>query len=165
MPTFEEMSDFAEESLLVIPERWRALLNNLAVVIEDWPAFADPPSPVGSGRAGASASAEAAADGAAGRPDDFSADEEDEGEMLGMLEGPALTEQSINDPYSFPTRLVLFRGVIAEEAADTGETVARVVRETVWHEVAHYFGHDEDGAYALETKWESEWQRLHPDAP
>lgn len=131
------MSDFAEEALLSIPESWRALMKNLAVVIEDWPSSAEV---------------------TAGGPDDFFVDEEDEGDMLGMLEGPSLTEQSIDDPYRFPTRLVLFRGVIAEEAADTEMSVAQVVRETVWHEVAHYFGHDEDGAYALETKWEAEWR-------
>jgi len=87
---------------------------------------------------------------------------EDEGEMLGMLDGPALTDRSVHDPYSFPTRLVLFTGPIADEAEDLGVEVAQVVRETVWHELAHYFGHDEDGAYALETKWEANWRQLTP---
>jgi predicted Zn-dependent protease with MMP-like domain len=89
-------------------------------------------------------------------------DGEAEGEMLGMLDGPALTDQSFYDPYSYPTRLVLFTGPIADEADELGVDVGQVVRETVWHELAHYFGHDEDGAYALETKWEASWRQLTP---
>jgi predicted Zn-dependent protease with MMP-like domain len=84
---------------------------------------------------------------------------DEEGEMLGMLDGPALTERSLHDPYSYPTRLVLFRGPIADEAAELDGDVGLVVRETVWHELAHFFGYDEDGAYAMETKWEDNWRR------
>lgn len=91
-------------------------------------------------------------------------DADAEGELLGMLDGLALTDQSLYDPYSYPTRLVLFTGPIAEEAAELGVDVGQVVRETVWHELAHYFGHDEDGAYALETKWEANWRQLTPPA-
>ena len=86
----------------------------------------------------------------------------EDGEMLGMLDGPALTDRSLYDPYSFPTRLVLFTVPIADEADELDVPVAQVVRETVWHELAHYFGHDEDGAYALETKWEANWRQLAP---
>lgn len=123
------------EAFAALPAEFRAKITNLAVIVEDYPTDEDLE----------------ALDGTPGPDGDF-------GDPLGYLDGPSLLDRSVSDPYELPTRLVLFSGVIADEAEDTDGDVERVTRETVWHEVAHYFGFGEDGAYALEKKWEEKWR-------
>lgn len=52
---------------------------------------------------------------------------------------------------TLPDTITLYRLPLMEEAVDTRkegeseeEAVARVIRETIWHEVGHYFGLDEE---------------------
>jgi len=70
-----------------------------------------------------------------------------EGEtLLGLYQGIPLSERG--DGYgigmTLPDTITLFTKPILEEAEDTDNDVARVVRETIWHEFGHYFGLDED---------------------
>ena len=44
---------------------------------------------------------------------------------------------------ALPDRIVIFRDAILDICADEDEVVEEV-RITVWHEVAHYFGIDDD---------------------
>lgn len=53
---------------------------------------------------------------------------------------------------TLPDTITLYRLPILDEALDSrteneraDDAVRRVIRETVWHEVGHYFGLDEDG--------------------
>ena len=53
---------------------------------------------------------------------------------------------------TLPDTITLYRLPILAEASDSRRTdedandaVRRVIRETIWHEVGHYFGLDEDG--------------------
>lgn len=82
-------------------------------------------------------------------------------ELLGLYEGVPLTERGMDPDGPFmPDTITLFKGAIEREAGDEKEIPA-VIRETVWHEIAHYFGFDEDGALRLERKWEERFQRLN----
>ena len=74
-------------------------------------------------------------------------------ELLGLYEGIPLNERGAEADGSLPDKITLFRVAIEKEAGEEKE-IPRVVRETVWHEIAHYFGFDEDGARRLERKWE-----------
>jgi predicted Zn-dependent protease with MMP-like domain len=50
-----------------------------------------------------------------------------------------------------PDRITIFQGP-HERRARTHEELAQMVADTVWHEVAHYFGMDEAGVRAAERR-------------
>lgn len=62
--------------------------------------------------------------------------------LLGLYEGRPLTERSVSEPYRMPDRITIYQGPHERMARSLGE-LRRIVGETVWHEVAHYFGMDE----------------------
>ncbi len=78
----------------------------------------------------------------------------EEGECLGLYEGVPRSEYAGDPTGLFPDKITLFRDVILDEAEATGKDPAEIIRHTVWHEVAHFFGFDEEDAQRLETKWE-----------
>ncbi|MEK7063173.1 MAG: metallopeptidase family protein [Patescibacteria group bacterium] len=65
-----------------------------------------------------------------------------DGEILGLY-------QEAGD---MPHTITLYRLPILEEATHSGLPVAVVVQETVWHEIAHYFGMDEQGVHTREEE-------------
>ena len=62
----------------------------------------------------------------------------DGAELLGLYEGVPLTGRGAQEPY-LPDRISIFRGPI-ERVSVSPRTQARVVRDTVIHEIAHHFG-------------------------
>lgn len=62
--------------------------------------------------------------------------------LLGLYEGRPLTLRSSFDPVAFPDRITIFQGPHERMARNEAE-LRQLVEETVWHEVAHYFGLDE----------------------
>ena len=60
----------------------------------------------------------------------------------GCIEGRPLPYRSSFEGFSMPDRITLFQGPI-ERAARGPEDVPRVIADTLWHEIAHYFGMDE----------------------
>lgn len=80
-----------------------------------------------------------------------------EPDLLGCYIGVPSTEwESTYD--LLPDQIFLFKGPIEEEAAATDGDVARVIRETVWHEVGHFLGIDDDRMELYEKKWEDAWR-------
>jgi predicted Zn-dependent protease with MMP-like domain len=71
--------------------------------------------------------------------------------LLGLYEGRPLTKRSVFEPFSMPDRITIFQGP-HERLAQSPEHLARMVEETVWHEVAHYFGMNEIQVRAAERK-------------
>jgi len=71
--------------------------------------------------------------------------------LLGLYEGRPLTTRSVFDEFSMPDRITIFQGP-HERLAPTPAECARLVENTVWHEVAHYFGMDERQVRAAERK-------------
>ena len=43
-----------------------------------------------------------------------------------------------------PDTITLYQKTIERAAQEEALPVPQVVRDTIWHEVAHYFGYDED---------------------
>src|SRR5438094_6299695 len=62
--------------------------------------------------------------------------------LLGLYEGRPLTVRSVFEPFAMPDRIIIFQGP-HERAAQTREHLEKLVDDTVWHEVAHYFGMNE----------------------
>lgn len=65
------------------------------------------------------------------------------GTLLGLYEGVALPERSVS--YSaIPDKVTLFTEALERECIVTGKPFEDVVRKTVWHEVGHHLGLDDD---------------------
>ena len=62
--------------------------------------------------------------------------------LLGLYEGRPLTVRSVFDSFAMPDRITIFQGP-HERAAHSPEHLAKLVEDTIWHEVAHYFGMNE----------------------
>jgi predicted Zn-dependent protease with MMP-like domain len=71
--------------------------------------------------------------------------------LLGLYEGRPLTTRSVFETFAMPDRITIFQGP-HERLAQSPEHLAKLVEDTVWHEVAHYFGMNELQVRAAERK-------------
>ncbi len=62
--------------------------------------------------------------------------------LFGLYEGVPMTERGSYDPI-FPDRITIFQRPL-ENYCDSEEELIAEVRDTVVHEVAHFFGIDDD---------------------
>jgi len=62
--------------------------------------------------------------------------------LFGLYEGVPMTERWGTDPF-FPDKITIFKNHI-ERSAQSEEEIKKLVKETVWHEIAHHFGMDEE---------------------
>ena len=114
----EEFEALVEQALAQLPDEFRAALENVAVMVEEEPADED--------------LEEVGID-----PDDGDRDE-----LLGLYQGVPLPER--DSFYSaLPDRVLVFRGPILR-SCESRRQVIREIRETVQHELGHYFGLEED---------------------
>lgn len=123
--TRDEFEQLANRVIASIPEDYRRHLNNLVFVVEDAP------------------SVELLAEAG------YSPGEE----LLGFYRGHPLPERYHDLVQPEPDMIFLFQQSIEAEARETGLSVQRVIRETVLHEVAHYFGFTEDEMDRVEALW------------
>ncbi|WP_328389801.1 metallopeptidase family protein [Nocardia sp. NBC_00416] len=72
----------------------------------------------------------------------------DDPHLLGLYHGIALTERDSHYGGSLPDTITVYRDALLEVCTDEGEVVEEV-RITVIHEIAHYFGIDEDRLHQL----------------
>lgn len=88
-----------------VPEEFWPALDNLVVVVEEYP----PPGE----------------------------------DLFGLYEGVPVTERSFLDPTALPDRISIYRVAHCEAAID-GADLAEQVRVTLFHELGHHLGLDED---------------------
>ena len=62
--------------------------------------------------------------------------------LLGLYQGRPLIKRSVFDSFTLPDRIIIFQGP-HERAAASEAQLKQMVEDTVWHEVAHYFGLEE----------------------
>lgn len=62
--------------------------------------------------------------------------------LLGLYQGRPLTQRSVRDSFVMPDQITIYQGP-HERMARSVEHLEELVAETVWHEIAHYFGLDE----------------------
>ena len=123
--TRAEFEQLASRVIASIPEDYRRHLNNLVFVVEDSPS-------------------EALLVEAGYPPGE---------ELLGFYRGHPLSERYHDLIQTEPDMIFLFQDPIETEASETGLSVHRVIRETVLHEVAHYFGFSEEEMDRIEALW------------
>lgn len=63
--------------------------------------------------------------------------------LFGLYEGIPLTERTSDYGQALPDRIIIFQEPI-EEACRSVDEIRREVQVTVVHEIAHFFGIDED---------------------
>jgi predicted Zn-dependent protease with MMP-like domain len=118
----DEFDHLVEAAYRRIPGRFRRRLKNIAVVIESEPTAAQ------LARAGVR-----------------------RGTLLGLYEGRPLTHRSVFESFAMPDRITVFQGP-HERLARSPEHLEQLIEETIWHEVAHYFGMDELRVRAAERR-------------
>jgi predicted Zn-dependent protease with MMP-like domain len=62
--------------------------------------------------------------------------------LLGLYQGRPLPHRSVGDSFTLPDRITIYQGPHERLARDRRHLL-RMLEDTVWHEVAHYFGMDE----------------------
>ncbi len=116
MISHAQFESLVEEALTNLPEQFARLLENVVVVVEEEPSDDDLE----------------ALDGG-----------DDDDELLGIYRGIALTDRSHDMLPGLPDQIAIFRGPILRVARNRRE-ILREIRETVIHELGHYFGLDDD---------------------
>jgi predicted Zn-dependent protease with MMP-like domain len=62
--------------------------------------------------------------------------------LLGLYQGRPLTQRSVSESFAFPDRITIYQRP-HEQMARNRAHLEQIVTDTVWHEIAHYFGMDE----------------------
>ena len=124
--TSELFEEAAAEAFEKIPEKFRKLMKNVALLIED-------------------------------EPDAETLKEEglEEGDsLLGLYRGIPNTERGAYYGVgpTLPDTITLYQLPIEEEAEHSKKSIEQVLYETLWHEIAHYFGFDEHSVREEEGK-------------
>lgn len=70
-------------------------------------------------------------------------------QLLGLYEGIPITQRQSGYAGVIPDKISIFRMPIQMIARDA-EHLKEIVKNTVWHEVAHHFGMNEDKVRSLE---------------
>ena len=68
---------------------------------------------------------------------------DDPRDLLGLYQGTPLTERSVEHSVQLPDRIILYQRNI-ERTCRSRREIIREIRKTVFHEVGHHFGLDED---------------------
>jgi len=109
-----EFEKIVEEGIGAIPERFLGKLDNVAIVIKNEPAPAQKKKlNIRSNWA-----------------------------LFGLYEGVPQAKRGINYSGVLPDKITIFQKPIEDEARGK-EDIKEIVKNTVWHEIAHHFGMDE----------------------
>lgn len=73
------------------------------------------------------------------------------GTLLGLYEGRPLPFRSVGESFVLPDRITIFQKP-HERMAHNLEHLEQLVLDTLWHEIAHYFGMDEHRVRAAERR-------------
>lgn len=74
------------------------------------------------------------------------------GLLLGLYEGIPETAWGKGFAEALPDKITLYRDHIVL-AAENAEEIPHVIRETLYHEVAHHFGYEHDHIHKMERRW------------
>jgi predicted Zn-dependent protease with MMP-like domain len=71
--------------------------------------------------------------------------------LLGLYQGHPLTTRSVGQSFTMPDKITIYQGP-HERMARNPMHLEEIVADTVWHEIAHYFGMDEARVRRAERK-------------
>jgi len=119
--TRKQFEGVAERALRRLPRAFKEKLANIVVVVEDW-------------------------------PDDETLEEmeiEPPDTLYGLYRGVDFTHRDSTYGNVLPDTVTIYQGPI-EEDCETEEEMAEVIRDTVVHEIGHYFGLDDETMHRIE---------------
>jgi predicted Zn-dependent protease with MMP-like domain len=119
--TRKQFEAVVERALRRLPRAFREKLENIIVVVEDW------------------ADEETLAEMGIEPPDT----------LYGLYQGVDLTQRDSTYGNVLPDTVTIYQGPIEEDCESEAE-MAQVIRETVIHEIGHYFGLDDETMHRLE---------------
>jgi len=119
--TRPEFEALVERALRTLPRGFKNKIANVAVVVEDW------------------ADAETLREVGIEPPDT----------LYGLYRGIDLTRRDSSYGNVLPDTIHIYQGPVEEDCADDAE-MAELVRDTVIHEIGHYFGLDDDTMEGIE---------------
>ena len=122
-----EFEQLVAEALRRLPRRFRKKLENIAVVVEEWPDQ--------------------------GTLEEMEIEPPDT--LYGLYRGIDLTRRDSSYGQVLPDTITIYRGPI-EEDCETLEEMASLIRHVVIHEVGHYFGLDDARLEELENEERAE---------
>ncbi|MEK7142085.1 MAG: metallopeptidase family protein [Patescibacteria group bacterium] len=112
-----------EEGIMAIPKKFLRKLDNVAIVIENEPTSAQKEK----------------------------LNIRSNWTLLGLYEGVSQVRRGANYNAVLPDKITIFQKPIEEEARDEKD-LKEIVRNTVWHEIAHHFGMNEYQVRQAEIK-------------
>ncbi len=121
--TSEEFSQLVDEGIKAVPKKFLDLLDNVAIVVEDFP------TPEQTRKLSL----------------------KHKWALFGLYEGVPQTKRGNPYAVNLPDKITIFRQPIEQSAGDP-EAVKEIVKNTVWHEIAHHFGLDHDQIRKAELK-------------
>jgi predicted Zn-dependent protease with MMP-like domain len=116
-----EFERLVEKALRKLPRPFKDKIKNVVVVVEDW------------------ADDETLAEMGIEPPDT----------LYGLYRGVEITRRDSGYGNVLPDTVTIYQGPIEEDSADEDE-MAELVRETVVHELGHYFGLDDETMHRIE---------------
>ena len=119
--TRRQFEALVERALRRLPKKFKTKVANIAVVVEDW---ADDATLAEMGI----------------EPPDT---------LYGLYRGVDLTRRDSSYGNVLPDTITIYQGPIEEDCEDQ-EEMADLVRETVVHELGHYFGLDDETMHRIE---------------
>jgi len=72
--------------------------------------------------------------------------------LLGLYQGVPRTKRTTHYGGVLPDKITIFQKPIERIAGGSPEKICRIVKKTVWHEIAHHFGFNEKEVRNLEKK-------------
>jgi predicted Zn-dependent protease with MMP-like domain len=118
----KKFEEIVDEGISSVPEKFLAKLNNVGIVIENEP-----------------------------KPEQLRKLKIRKGwTLFGLYEGVPQVARNAYYGAVLPDKITIFRKPIIEAAEDE-ENMKKIVRDTVWHEIAHHFGMDEARVRRAET--------------
>lgn len=132
-----EFEKIVKEGIEAIPKKFLRKLDNVVIVIEDEPTPAQKKklNPV------RSKSPETTANLQAGQTSN-GVNIHSDWTLFGLYEGVPQVSRGTNYTAVLPDKITIFQKPIEKEAHDEKD-MKELVKNTVWHEIAHYFGMDE----------------------
>ena len=72
--------------------------------------------------------------------------------LLGLYQGVPKTKRSHAYSGILPDKITIFQDSIEKKAGDSEDKIRQLVKQVVWHEIAHHFGMEEDEVRKAEAK-------------
>lgn len=114
----DEFDRAVAEALDGVPERFKSVLDNIAITVADEP-----------------------------EPRELGTMEDPGGELLGLYQGVPLTRRTTGYSGVMPDIITVFKGPHERACRTRGQLIAQI-RTTVLHEIGHYFGFDDEYLHA-----------------